>query len=70
MKNQFEWINKTYNLNVKRGTRVAYTKPGHAGKVGRVTSVDRGYLRIRFDGDKKTYPAPFHPTWEISYGNH
>lgn len=58
-----------YNVPAKRGQRVTYvSEKGHKpDKVGVITSACRGYLRIRFDGDIKTYPSFFHPTWNIVY---
>lgn len=63
------WIRKTYHVPAKRGQMVTYVSgKGHKpDKIGRITSACRGYLRIRFDGDVKTYPAFFHPTWNIVY---
>ena len=61
----FDYINKSYGLSVKRGTRCTYTgegKPQH----GSVTSSSRGYVNIRFDGDENS-TGPFHPTWELTY---
>jgi hypothetical protein len=61
-------IRQQYGVPAKRGMRVTYQKDqNHAEKAGKITSSDGAYLRIRFDGDIKTYPAPFHPTWNIKY---
>lgn len=64
-----KYIRDTYGVPAYRGARVAY----HHGKIGidprfgTIVSTDGAYLRIRFDGDKRTYPAPFHPEWGLSY---
>lgn len=64
----FSWIRKTYKVPAKRGQRIKYvSEKGHQDRIGTITSADGGYLRIRFDGDKKTYPGRFHPTWNIFY---
>jgi hypothetical protein len=61
----FDFLNKSYGLNIKRGTRCTYTGEGDA-KHGSVTSAQGGYVRIRFDGDKRSM-GPFHPTWQLTY---
>lgn len=64
---QFDYINRTYDLSVKRGTRVRYTGSRAAKSVGgldgTVTSADGQYLMIRLDGAKSS--LPYHPTWEL-----
>lgn len=63
----FSYINSTYKLNVKRGTRVRYTGSKAAksvgGLLGTITSASGTYLMIRLDGEKKS--QPYHPTWEL-----
>jgi hypothetical protein len=67
---EFAYINRTYGLSIKRGSRVEYTgnpdphKP--IPRQGSVTSADGAHINIRFDGDKKP-SGPFHPTWELRY---
>lgn len=63
----FEYINRTYGLSVKRGSRVRYTgdcvgRRG-GGKLGTVRSVDGAYLMIRMDGE--SFVQRYHPTWEL-----
>ena len=61
-----KYIRDTYNVPCKRGARVRYTwnRKHHEGVI---TSARGRYIYIRFDGERKTYPAPFHPTWELVY---
>jgi len=61
----FDYINRTYGLTLKRGSRVEYTGDKNAGaKLGAVTSADGQYINVRFDGEEKSV-GPFHPTWEM-----
>ena len=63
----FDYINRTYGLSVKGGTRVRYTGSRAAKSVGglegTVTGVESAYLLIRLDGAKSS--QPYHPTWEL-----
>ena len=61
------WIRKTYGVPAKRGCRVKYHQPGQHPKHGVIQSQKDGYLKIKFDGDKKTYPANFHSVWWLTY---
>lgn len=68
---QFDYINRTYGLNIKAGTRCVYTgdkggKP-RTGKVSHADPVDRHYIRICFDSVPGIAAGPFHPTWELQY---
>lgn len=64
---QFDYINRTYGLSVKRGSRVRYTGDAVArkagGKLGTITGVEGAYLKIRIEGD--SFSQPYHPTWEL-----
>jgi len=63
------YIRKTYGVPARRGMRVTY-QPDTAGRApwhGVITSAQGAYLRIRRDGDTRTYPAPFHPEWGLTY---
>lgn len=64
---QFDYINRTYGLSVKRGSRVRYTgdPAGRVagGELGTVTGVQGAHLMIRLDGH--TGSQPYHPTWEL-----
>lgn len=61
------YIRKTYGVPAYRGQRVRFKKENHKPKFGRITSAKGPYIKIFFDGDLKTYPAVFHPTWNITY---
>lgn len=63
----FDYINRTYGLSLKRGTRFVYT--GDVGSLpwtGTVVSAEGHYINVRFDGFAKVV-GPFHPTWELRY---
>lgn len=64
-----KYIRDTYGVPAKRGGRVKYQDPDKPYKVWfcTITSAQNGYLRLRRDGDIKTYPAPFHPEWGLTY---
>lgn len=64
-----QYIRDTYGVPARRGMRIEYQpdKEGHAAWQGVITSAENGYLRIRRDGDKNTYPAQFHPEWGMTY---
>jgi len=64
-----KWIRETYGVPAKRGVRIEF-QPDNEGKRpyrGTITSAKGGYLRVRRDGETRTYPAPFHPTWGLTY---
>lgn len=64
---QFDYINLTYGLSVKRGSRVRYTGSAAAksagGLLGTVTGSMGAYLKVQLDGQKSS--QPYHPTWEL-----
>ena len=60
----FSYINRSYGLNAKKGSRVEYTG-GADRQLGTVTGVDGAHLMIRMDGQKA--PRPYHPTWELRF---
>lgn len=60
----FDYINKTYGLNIKKGDRVRYTGNKEA-REGTITGIHTGKLKIKMDGDK--HADIYHPTWEIEY---
>ena len=64
-----KYIRDTYGVPAYRGARVRYCrgKLGMDPRIGTIMSADGAYLRIRFDGDLRTYPAPFHPAWGLTY---
>lgn len=63
--NEFDYINRTYNLSIGRGSRVEYTGDPKTGpRQGIVTSTNGQHINVRFDGDSRA-TGPFHPTWEM-----
>jgi hypothetical protein len=60
--NEFDYINRTYGMNVGKGVRVEYTG-NETPQQGTIIGVDGPYLRIRMDGSKNV--MPYHPTWEL-----
>ena len=62
-----KYIRDTYGVPARRGVRVEYAKDGHQPWRGVITSANGAYLRIRRDGDVRTYPRNFHPEWGITY---
>lgn len=59
---QFDYINRTYGLSLKRGSRCSYR-----GRPGTVVSSLGAHLNVRFDDDPDRSQGPFHPTWEMVY---
>jgi hypothetical protein len=64
-----ENIRKTYGVPAETGVRVEYQPeiPGANPWQGTITTAEGAYLRIMRDGDLDVYPAPFHPTWNLTY---
>lgn len=61
----FDYVNRNYGLNFKRGTRVEYTgDPQKGPQRGTIASAAKAHVNIRFDGSLKIV-GPFHPTWEL-----
>lgn len=58
----FEYINKTYGLDVKLNQRVVID-----GKGGIIVSDEGHYLGVNFDKDKPSIVSHCHPTWNIEY---
>lgn len=64
----FDYINKHYGLNVKRGSRVEYTgSPARTPRHGTVVSSSGSHIHIRFDDEPGRVAGPFHPTSELRY---
>ena len=59
---EFDYINKVYGLEIKRGTRVVVNH--RPGKI--VSARPSHYINIHFDGEKKPL-GPFHPLSGITY---
>ena len=60
-----KYIRDYYNVPVKRGGRVAFTRESGDVVLGRITSARGQYIMVRLDNKKK--PLPFHPTYNIEY---
>ena len=63
---EFNYVNRTYGLSLKRGSRCIYTGDGRP-REGTVTSTDGAYINIRFDDAPRKVAGPFHPTWEMQH---
>lgn len=61
---QFEYINRTYGLSLRRGSPVEYTGDKANPRRGVVTSAAGAHINVRFVGDERSR-GPFHPTWEM-----
>ena len=55
-----EYIRRVYKVPAKLGMRVIA-----CGKPGVITGSRGPYLRVRRDGEKKSFS--YHPTWGIKY---
>jgi len=61
-------IRKTYGVPAKRGGRIEFSSVSDRFlRRGTITSARGAHLRVRWDGDKRTWPAPLHPTWRVRY---
>jgi len=65
--NGLAYIRQYYKVPAYKGKRVQYTEVDGKKWKGTITSAEGTYLRIKKDGDKSTYFAPFHPTYNIEY---
>ncbi len=59
---EFDYINRTYGLSLKRGTPCIYGE-----RPGRVVGSLGAHINIRFDDAPTKTVGPFHPTWEMRY---
>lgn len=59
----FEYINDSYNLNVKKKDRVLF----QGSRMGTVVKDCGNYVGVIFDDDPKKVCHRLHPTWEIIY---
>lgn len=67
---QFDYINKHYGLNIRKGTRLEYTgDPRNPSRLGTVASAAGAHINVKFDDDPSKVVGPFHPTWEMRYFN-
>jgi len=62
-----DYISTYYGVPAKRGQRVEYTSATKPARQGVIVGAHNQYLKIRFDGDTKTYAGVFHPTDGITY---
>ena len=64
-----KYIRDTYGVPAFIGTRVEFqpNRPGNPPWQGTIVGASSAYLRIRRDGDVKTYPGYFHPEWNLTY---
>lgn len=63
-----DYINKSYKLNLREGTRALYSGEGRAGRgprFGTVIGANGARVLIRLDGDEGSFP--YHPTWRLEY---
>jgi len=63
MSNQFEYINQTYGLSLKKNCPVLHTG---MKKRGQVVKAKMQYIYIQWDGEEKPV-GPYHPTSELEY---
>ena len=54
------YVRSYYKVPARRGMRVTVD-----GRPGTLTSGDGHYIRVRFDGERRS--APCHPTWRVNY---
>lgn len=66
MSTSFAYVNDTYGLHLKRGTRCVYTG-GKEPRPGVVISAAGSHINIRFNDAPQRVVGPFHPTWEMQY---
>lgn len=59
------YIRKHYSVPAKRGARVRYTSGGDEVMEGRIVGSVGNYLRVRFDGKRRSLRC--HPTWQMEY---
>lgn len=60
----FDYINETYDLDIKKGDRIRYTG-GAEIKEGTIVGTHAGKLKVKMDGEKDA--GVYHPNWEIEY---
>lgn len=60
----FSYVNRTYGVNYRRGTRIEFTGYGERPLRGVIASSAGHRVNIRFDGEQQIV-GPFHPTWEL-----
>lgn len=68
MKNNFEYVNSNYGLNLSVGTKCIYTGKKGIEQHGTVEGADGQYVRIAMDNTPNKIDN-YHPTWEMTYPN-
>jgi len=63
---RFDYINRTYGLSLRRGSRIEYSGDKSGPRLGSVTSAAGQYINVRFD-DTGSTAGPFHPTWSMRH---
>ena len=59
----YEWISRNYGVPARRNAPVRFK-----GRKGKVTATSEGYIRIKFDDEKRGKAGRvFHPTWKIEW---
>jgi hypothetical protein len=61
--NEFDYVNRCYGLQLKKGSRVKDIKKNI---IGIVAKGEGQYIYILWDGDLK-HTGPYHPTSDLEY---
>ena len=64
MEGEFDYINNTYGLKVKKGTRILCT---YDNTRGTVVGADGGILKVAQDNGEVGKYSYYHPTWHMVY---
>ena len=67
MNYEFDYIQRYYGVPARKGQRVEYSPGNKPARQGTITGSHNQYIKIRFDGDAKTFPGVFHPTDGMRY---
>jgi hypothetical protein len=65
MKSGLEYIRQNYKVPAKKGGRVVMYPGKKSEKSGTITGASNGYLKVKFDGEKKV--CLLHPQWQLTY---
>jgi len=58
----YEWFRRNYQVPARRNAPVKFK-----GRKGKVTATSGGYIKIKFDDEKRGKGFVYHPTWEIEW---
>lgn len=61
--NAFDYVQKAYGEQIKKGARVRHIEKNQTGTVAKA---EGQYIHILWDGDLKTN-GPYHPTSNLEY---